>query len=284
MEAAAGDRVRIEEGVVFGQGGGRELRCDVYHPPQAGEARSAILLLHGGAWVQGDRSQLRGYGVLLGRLGYLCVASEYRLAGESKWPAQIHDVKAALRWMRAQSAKLGIDPRRIAVSGNSAGGHLALMAAGTPDQPEFEGEGGHAEVDTDCAAVIAFYPPTWLGSGAAAMDDVSARRATLFERGASAETVRAASPLTHARAGFPPTLLIHGSADTLVPPEASLRMHEALAAEKVPVELHMFSGAPHGFDAGRAYGRACAQLMALFLERHGLPPAAPTLAAPSFAR
>ena len=277
MEAVQGDRVRIEEGVVFGHGGGRELHCDVYHPPQPGEARSAILLLHGGGWSGGDRSQLRGYGVLLGRLGYVCVASEYRLTGEARWPAQIHDVKAALRWMRAQSSKLGIHPERIAVSGNSAGGHLALMLAGTLGRAEFEGEGGHEEMEAGCAAAIAFYPPTWLLPGTEAMADAPARRAALFEPGVSAEVVRAASPLTHAVAPFPPTLLIHGSADALVPAAASLRMHEALSAAGARVELHVFSGAPHGFDASRAYGRTCAQLMALFLERHGLPPAAPSI-------
>jgi acetyl esterase/lipase len=276
-DPAPSDRVRIEEGVVFGRGGGRDLHCDVFHPPQPGDARSAILLLHGGAWMQGDRSQLRGYGVLLGRLGYVCVASEYRLSGEAKWPAQIHDVKAALRWLRAQSPKLGIHPERIAVSGNSAGGHLALMAAGTQNQPEFEGEGGNMEVGTECAAAIAFYPPTWLGSSTGSVDNETMRRAALFAADASADVVRNASPLTHARAPYPPTLLIHGSADALVPQAASFKMHEALAAAGVPVELHVFSGAPHGFDAGRAYGRTCAQLMALFLERHGLPPALPTL-------
>ena len=284
MESVQGDRVRIEEGVVFGHGGGRELRCDVYHPPQTGEARSGILLLHGGGWSGGDRSQLRGYGVLLGRLGYVCVASEYRLTGEARWPAQIHDVKAALRWMRAQSAKLGIDPERIAVSGNSAGGHLALMLAGTPGQSEFEGEGGHPEIGTQCAAVIAFYPPTWLLPGSEAMTDAPARRAALFDAEVSTDIVRAASPLHHAKAPFPPTLLIHGSADALVPQAASLRMYEALRAAGAAVEIHVFSGAPHGFDASRAYGRTCAQLMALFLERHGLPPAVPALTPPVVGR
>jgi dipeptidyl aminopeptidase/acylaminoacyl peptidase len=132
-------------------------------------------------------------------------------------------------------------------------------------------------VGTECAAAIAFYPPTWLLPGSESMADGPARRAALFARDVSPDVVRAASPLHYAKAPFPPTLLIHGSADALVPPAASLRMHESLSAAGVRVELHMFSGAPHGFDASRAYGRACAQLMAIFLERHGLPPAVPTL-------
>ncbi len=94
-------RVTIEEDVVFGTGGGRDLKCDVYTPPGGPASAPAVLLVHGGGWRNGDRTQLRGYGILLGREGYLCVASEYRLSGEAKWPAQIHDVKAALRRMRA---------------------------------------------------------------------------------------------------------------------------------------------------------------------------------------
>ena len=152
----------LGEACVFGTGGGRDLRCNVYWPPQAGTARPAVLLVHGGGWVNGDRTQLHGYGILLGRIGYVCVATEYRLAGEAKWPAQIHDVKAALRWMRANAGRLGIDPNKIAVSGNSAGAHLSLMVAGTANMPEFEGEGGNAGVGTEVAACIAFYGPAQL--------------------------------------------------------------------------------------------------------------------------
>ncbi len=164
MTIAEQQRVEVEPGVVFGTGGGRELKCDIYHPPAAVKNGLGVLLVHGGGWVQGDRSELRGYGILLGRKGYTCVASEYRLVTESPWPACLHDVKTAIRWMRANAERLGIDPAKIVIEGNSAGAHLVLMAAGTPGVPEFEGEGGNAGVSTSVAAVIAFYPPTGLGS------------------------------------------------------------------------------------------------------------------------
>src|SRR5687767_4110747 len=127
-------RVTVEEGVVYGTAGagGRDLVCDVYRPPgdvPAGGA-PAVLLVHGGSWRQGDRSQLKGYGILLGRAGYVCVAPEYRLLGEAPWPAAIEDVKAAIRWVRASASSLGVDASRIAVEGNSAGAHLALLAGG----------------------------------------------------------------------------------------------------------------------------------------------------------
>ncbi len=100
-------RVSIEENVVFGTGGGRDLHCDVFTPPDTRTDRTAVLLIHGGGWQNGSRAQLRGYGVQLARYGYLCVCPEYRLSGESTWPAQIHDVKAALRWLRANAADTG---------------------------------------------------------------------------------------------------------------------------------------------------------------------------------
>ena len=258
-------RVTIENDVVYGSGGGRDLKCNVYMPPQAGSARPAVLLVHGGGWVNGDRSQLHGYGILLGRIGYVCVATEYRLAGEAKWPAQIHDVKAALRWMRANAERLGIDPEKISVSGNSAGAHLSLMLAGTQSVAEFEGDGGNAGVSTHVAASIAFYAPAQLY---AHNQPLREELSFLFGRGYTVETARDASPISHASAKFPPTLLITGNKDELVPDEASFRMYRALIDAGAKAELHVYADAPHAFDATPEFGRQAASIMALFLDRY----------------
>ncbi len=254
------DRVTIREGVVFGTGGGRELRCDIFEPPPAVKNGVGVLLLHGGGWSGGDRSQLKGYGVLLGRRGYTCIASEYRLTGEALWPAQIEDVKCAVRYFRSNAVEFGVDPDRLVVSGNSAGGHLSLMAAAATT-PAFEGDGGNAGVSSAVAATIAFYPPTGLD-----------RRAwgglpALFGEGAVPETMSAASPLSYATAGFPPTLLIQGNKDEIVPAAEATNMYEALDKAGVPVELHMFANQPHGFDADPKLGRQCAEIMLSFMDR-----------------
>lgn len=269
MTAAQSGRVTVEYDVVYGQGGGRDLRCNVYHPPQPGPGRPALLLIHGGGWTTGDRTQLHGYGILLGREGYVCIAPEYRLAGESKWPAQIQDVKACLRWMRANAGQLGIDPEKIAVSGNSAGGHLSLMVAGTPGLPEFEGTGGNPGVPTHVAACIAFYAPVLLYNPDAA-PSLQTRELynLLFGRDADADVARRASPIEYASASFPPTALITGNRDELVPHASSLRMYQALEKAGRRAELHIYDGAPHGFDAIPDFGRQCAQIMRLFLDRH----------------
>lgn len=260
-------RVKIEEGVAFGMGGGRELLCDVYHPPGDPAAAPAVLLLHGGSWRNGDRSQLRGYGILLGREGYVCVAPDYRLLGESPWPAQIHDVKAAIRWVRAKADRLGVDPDRIAVEGNSAGGHLALLAAGTPDDPELEGEGGNEGVSTKVAAAIGVYPPVLFTHDAYEEGGLPIRVLSDPDLG-SPEMASAASPMHHVDATFPPTLLIHGTADELVPRTASVRMYERLLDAGVPVELHMYAEQRHAFDVQPQFGRQCAAEMLLFLGRY----------------
>ncbi|HUR48385.1 MAG TPA: alpha/beta hydrolase [Acidimicrobiales bacterium] len=262
-------RVQIREGVLFDERDGREFRCDVYEPPDSTRNGAAVLLLHGGSWQNGDRGQLRGYGILLGREGYLCVASEYRLLPDHGWPTQLHDAKAALRWMRSSAAELGIDPDRIVVEGNSAGGHLALLVAGTAGMEELAGP-AYPGVRDDVAAVIAVYPPTVLAvpRATSTTEGGSLMMASFGEGDTGQRNAQLASPISHAGPDFPPTLLIHGTADTIVPHRSSVIMFDALTAHGVPVDLHLIAGQPHAFDAQPAFGRLCAAEMLLFLKRY----------------
>jgi acetyl esterase/lipase len=164
----------VDEGVVFGTAGegGRDLLCDVYHPPLsaaelAGSVpRTGILVLYGGGWVGGDvkAPAVTKTCEALASAGYVAVGSEYRLSGpqgEARWPAHIHDVKAVARWMRANAEALSIDPDNIGCVGYSAGAHLALMLSGTgaASYPELEGEGGNAAVSSAVQACVAVFPP-----------------------------------------------------------------------------------------------------------------------------
>ena len=261
--------------------GGRDLRCDVYTPPgvTAGDSAPCVVIVHGGAWRSGDKSQLRGYGILLGRAGYVCIAPEYRLVGEAPWPAQIQDVKAAIRWARASAGELGIDPDRLAIEGNSAGAHLALVAGGTPNLPEFEGEGGNAGVSTAVAAVAAIYPPTIFVDPTTERSKGALPLLALIDDGGDAEAARLASPVHHITPGFPPTLLVHGTSDTTVPVSASVRMYEELVAAGVPADLHLYAEQPHAFDAQPSFGRQVAAEMLLFLDRYVPAPRAVEAAA-----
>jgi acetyl esterase/lipase len=240
------DGVEVRAGVQYGVGGGRPLRCDVYAARGRSALSPAVLLVHGGGWRQGDRGMMQGYGERFAAARFVCMAPEYRLTPEAPWPAQMQDVKAAIRWLRSQSASLGVDERQIGMLGSSAGAHLALLAAGTAGRAEFTGDGGNAGSDETLAAIVAIFPPTLFHVGEAREHGSLAARVLLGD-GETTEAAQAASPLTHVSAEFPPTLLLHGTADKVVPPSASMIMYEALVAAGVPVELHLYSEQPHGF-------------------------------------
>jgi acetyl esterase/lipase len=252
-------QVTVENNVVFGTTGSRDLKCDIYHPPIKGTNRPGVLLIHGGAWQSGDRSQLRYYGIQLARYGFVGVACEYRLSGEAPWPAQIYDVKAALRFMRAKANELGLDESKICVTGNSAGAHLALMLG--CNNTAFEGNGGHAGISSRCAAISAIYPPTRVY-----FNKNEAENKLLGTNG-NDEVALKASPLSYASRNFPPTILIHGNADQVVPNSDSFNMYHALNRAGASVELHIFDGAPHAFDRLAEFARVCVQLIILFFDR-----------------
>jgi acetyl esterase/lipase len=250
------DRVKIEEGIVVGTGGGRDLKADVFLSPAPVANGAGVLLIHGGGWIGGDRTQLRGYGILLGRAGYTCVACEYRLAPDNKWPAQIDDLRVAFDWFRTHAGDLGVDTGRIAVEGNSAGGHLALMLAGTTP---------------GVAACVAIYPPADLQlRQAVAITQARVSPVKLLMPSLEPAALAEASANTYVSASFPPTMLIHGNADTVVPVAQSLRMYEQLVDAGAKAELHVFEGMPHSFDQQSGPGRQCASLMQMFFARHVL--------------
>lgn len=267
MKNPSPDRVAIEEGVVVGDAGGRPLLADVFTPPAPVANGAGVLLVHGGGWTSGDRKQLHGYGILLGRTGYTCVAAEYRLAGEAKWPAMIDDVRATFDWMRANAGELEIDRDRIAVEGNSAGAHLALMLAGTARPGEL-------------AACVSIYGPTDLTRDGPRSAEWALREANESNSarnmlgGFEDEARKQASPVMYVSGSFPPTMFISGNKDELVNVEHSLKMYRALVDAGALAELHVFEGQPHAFDREPAFGRQCAALMTLFLNRHVRAPVA----------
>jgi acetyl esterase/lipase len=242
--------VKVEKDVVTGKGGDVDIKCDIYRPPAGTEKRMAIVHFHGGGWRGGSKDTLAAKVTPITARGYVSIAAQYRLTGAAPWPAQIEDVKTQVRWAHDNADRLGVDPKRIAVAGYSAGGHLALIAAGTPELP--------------IAACIAFYAAADVG------DD--ALRTMLLPPGADDAAVHAANAMSYLHAGFPPTILFHGLADTAVKPESSLHVLQSLRDDNVACELHTFAGVPHEFDMHPEFAEACAALTDFFLDREIINP------------
>lgn len=240
-------RVRVTRDVLFAAPDGVPLRLDVYEPAKPGTDRPAVVVVHGGAWFQGDKSAY-AFGLhdrWLAGQGYVVFDVQYRLAG--RWPAPLADVKCAIRWVKANASRYGVDPARIAVMGRSAGAHLALMAAYTADDPAFPA-GCFEDISGGVAAVVASYAPADL-------------RLWPAERGSAIEqllgglpedipgTYAAASPVTHVRPGLPPTLLIHGQRDRTVPPMHTELLANALRAAGVTTIALRIPWGRHGVDS-----------------------------------
>jgi acetyl esterase/lipase len=235
--------VTVEKDMVYGKGGAMDLRLDVYKPRPGTEKRAATVHIHGGGFTGGSKDTMNERILPFAKQGYVAIASQYRLLGQSPWPGMLEDVKAAIRWTRANASRLNIDPARIIIVGYSAGGYLALTVAGTQNKAEMEGSGGNAGAGTQVEAAVAFYPVVDSGPPPSA------------------------APTTYIGASYAPTVIFHGVADTTVPIESSQRLFQRLRDGKVPSELHTFEGAEHVFDRDPSLASACGSLADLFITR-----------------
>lgn len=251
---AAAQQARLKEvrDVVYGQAGGRDLHVDLTYPAAASGLRPVVVYVHGGGWKTGSHHTARTR--LLARAGYFCVSVEYRLSGEAIWPAQIHDCKAAIRWVRANAAKYRLDPERIGVWGHSAGGHLAAMLATSSGVSALEGRSGNPGHSSSVACALSAYGPADLLAMVrqpSRIDRRSPKSPEALLLGAPAHTVpqRAlqASPITYVDAKDPPMLLQHGIEDGTVPVGQSDLFAQALRQAGVEVRYERLPGVDHAF-------------------------------------
>ena len=259
--------VSIKDDIVIGRAGDRDLKGDLFLPPESKANSKAVVIIHGGGWREGSKEQLRGYGILLSREGFVCLCTEYRLSQEEKWPAQIQDIKCAIRYLRANSSDLNINPSCIGVSGNSAGGHLSLMAGLHCYDNSFNGDGGNSHVTSEVKAICAIYPPTEIRKFENTEPIFDAYKALMGDN-AKEFAYENASPLLKIENNFPPTMLIHGSSDSVVKLSDSTNFYQKLKELNVPAELHIFSEEEHAFDSQNRYGRSVADLQYLFFTKY----------------
>jgi acetyl esterase/lipase len=155
VEARLPERVVAEEGIVYAAYGKRALHLDLFSPREKGKMPlPGVLLIHGGGWRSGNRQMEWPMAQQLAARGYVTATVEYRLSPEALYPAGAHDLKGAIRWMRANATQYGTDPNKIAVYGCSAGGELAAFLGATGDMKRFEGNAGNADKSSKVQAVI----------------------------------------------------------------------------------------------------------------------------------
>jgi acetyl esterase/lipase len=268
-ELASG--VTVHHGLEFSVVEGfRPLLLDAYLPKTGSASGAAIVYLHGGGWAVGTRRRFgRSFLAwsptpldLLAQAGFTVATVDYRLSGEARFPAQLHDVKAAIRWLRGNASRLGIDPSHVIVWGESAGGHLAVLAGLTGDRPELEGDVGDFVGESSAVGgVVDWYGPMNLLSlssqhGADSEkrpDDAGSWESSLVGAPLQTDPARtlAASPISYVHAAAPPIQIHHGTVDSQVPYAQSVEFADALRAVGGNVELvtveasdHFWMGAP----------------------------------------
>jgi acetyl esterase/lipase len=238
--------------VTFCSDGGIPLALDVYEPQSGTVPHPLLIFVHGGSWAFGssnikEQNQLtqRVVAAVLSR-GFAVASVNYRLAPANPWPAQIIDVRCAIRYLRSSAARWGVDPHRFAAMGNSAGAQLvslAALSAGTVpawDTAQFAGQSSLVAAVVDCWGPIDLLAAGW-SSTALEIGKLVFR----ISWGTQNDTLAAASPVSYIHAGAPPFLIIQGLADTLVPPTQSVELHARLLAAGVGATLVQVSNAAH---------------------------------------
>ena len=239
---------QVERDITYGTADRVDLKMDIYYPEFATGAVPAVIYVHGGAWVQGDKNEGAGITEIpeLRSRGYLVAAINYRLAPEYKFPTQIEDVKCAVRFLRANAAAYGIDPNHIGAWGGSAGGHLVALLGTTDATAGFEGNGGYADQSSRVQAVVDMFGPTDLK---ALSLGVGPRFLLLLFGTANRNSniVKRANPVTWISDDDPPFLILHGENDELVPVSQSEIFYNGLVGAGVPATLVIVENAGHGF-------------------------------------
>lgn len=275
------DSIEVLHDEEYGRIGRRALHLEIARPkiPPA-DPMPVLLWLHGGGWRQGSHRE--NYLSMLATNGYFTASVEYRLSGEAHWPAQIEDVKLAVRWLRAHAQRFHINPDRIGVVGISSGGHLAACLGTMDASAGFDAAGGHTQFSSRVRAVVdlcgpvVFVRPVHLNG--AKTDDapvlVKLFGGTYREKTAAWHS---ASPIPHASPDDPPFLVIHGEADKLVSIEDSEELVAALHRAGVPVEFIRVKNGGHDLGPAWFWQRAEPRFEELtrraveFLDRHLKP-------------
>lgn len=259
--------VFIRTGILFGQADDRPLLLDIAQPdPLPAGPLPAVIHIHGGGWEAGNREV--NPDAILPNHGFVYASIDYRLSSEAVFPAQIHDCKAAVRWLRAHAEEYHVDPAQIGVWGHSAGGHLAALLGASGDTSWLEGELGSPGYASHVQAVFAVSAPAdFLAEDYVARDDTYGAEARML--GGSVrrcrEVAHLASPIYAVTSSSPPIFLVHGAQDETVPVTQSRHFYAALANAGVDATYVEIARAPHDLES---YWPDVLGMMLQFFRKH----------------
>lgn len=243
--------IKEKKDIVYCKKGERELLLDAFCPEKKSKVkRTAVIIIHGGGWRSGNRTQHYPLAQKLASLGYVCFTPEYRLSTEALFPAAVHDVKAAVKWVKGNARRYNIDSNKITILGFSAGGELVAFMGATNGMAEFDDTGCNLKTSSVVNAVLnidgtlSFVHPE-SGEG----DDTKKVSAATywfgFSKKENPQLWKKASPLTHAGSHTPATLFINSAVD---------RMHagredyiKILNSHNIYTEVQHFENSPHSF-------------------------------------
>jgi len=261
--------MRVIHDIAYLAGGSPKQTLDLYLPDYAHTPVPTVVWIHGGAWACGGKNPcpVRDFA----DRGYAIASVGYRLSGEAAFPSQLRDCKSALRWLRAHATEHGIDPGRIGVWGESAGGHLAALLGTTGHTRDFD-TGDHLDQSSEVRCVVNWFGPVdfldWGAPFSPSMDspDSPVYRLLGGPFSQNLEKARIAGPLHHVHSRSAPFLTVHGDRDDIVPLVQSQRLHRALRDAGVESTLRVIPGAGHGMAEFTLPERL--DEIAVFLARH----------------
>ena len=243
--------VVFEKNIEYSNPDDQHLQLNMARPKDGAGPFPAVICIHGGGFRAGTREGFNRLCLQLAERGYVAVTVSYRLAPKYQFPAAVHDVKAAVRWMRANAEKYQIDPDRIGTTGGSAGGHLAQFLGVTSGVKKFEGDGGNLEYSSHVKCVVNFYGPSDFTKSYDA--SVDAKDVLPLFLGGNLQQERhrhiESSPLYWVTPEAAPTLFVHGTKDAYVAHEQAEWIVERMKAADVEATLMTIEGGDHGFGS-----------------------------------
>ena len=264
------DSVKAELDITYGKTPEQELKLDVYRPKAGGDKLPACVLVHGGGWTGGNKEKFRPLAIALAAKGYVVANIEYRLAPAAKYPACVRDCSLAVRWVRANATRFGLDPHRIGAWGGSAGGHLVGLIAAAPSHANFLTQ-ELKDVSAAVQATCIMAGPTDL----AAEKFVAGLRAAKEKSGSfqwfgklyddAPEIYKEASPITHFTKTTGPILFLTGDLDN---PDRDTAGMEKLKSLGVATSQVVLKDAKHGCWMQPAWSGQCVDAVDVWFREH----------------